>query len=213
MGIAFLAGLISILTPATLLMTIFLSVAFSHLKKSGKSTLNLIVFFCLLTLVIYPLYGKLIFYLLDKNVSDFWIVDVCNYFLYTMSLVFGIWLTGIPKSLFFKGKNHNTQFFLILFILALVFSFVSYKSAGPIVGSILIENQSAHLMPANVLEYHFDSFLKLLFFTIGMLIPICFLIVLLQKLLRKLESKAYWEFVVFLIGIVFIAFFIIEQLM
>ncbi|MTI30174.1 hypothetical protein [Xanthovirga aplysinae] len=200
----FLSGLITILTPVTFLMIFLLLIAFNHLSLRKKTNLKPIIIFCGSVVLLYSIIGISILNLptdISKVLSPNGII---NNLTLLLNLTFGVWLMGVLKNVSIKNKNSTLWKNLLILLFAIVFSFGSFSNSGPIIGSLLINDLGD--------QSYFNKITPLVFFSLGLIIPVGLLLISLEKVIRKASTKKWWEFFRFLTGLAFITLTIIGQI-
>lgn len=151
--IAFLAGLIALLTPCVFPMIPMTVSFFMHGGKNKRKSLFEAIFFGLSIIAIYTIIGTLVAVLFGPGVANFfsthWIPNVLFFliFMFFAAWFFGMFDINLPN---WMVSNSDKQVdkggiggpFFMAFTLVLV----SFSCTGPIVGTILVESAGGAIL-------------------------------------------------------------------
>jgi cytochrome c biogenesis protein CcdA len=192
-AIAFLAGLFTLITPAVIFSTLWMIVYTSKLQESEKDSFALASKIIILTLV---LKNVIIFNILDPSTplvqQDF--AKTFKYLILLFTLIVGVWLlNGFNNS---RIKIESEVFFrwLILFIISFQFFLVSMSSSGPLFGTMITTFAYAE-------DWPYSAIASTLFFSLGLLLPLFFIIYLTSRWFKKIGKKNWIKVVQIIAGI------------
>ncbi|MEA1877550.1 MAG: cytochrome c biogenesis protein CcdA [Bacteroidota bacterium] len=145
--IAFLAGLIALLTPCVFPMIPMTVSFFMHGGKNKRKSLFEAVFFGLSIIAIYTIIGTLVAILFGPGVANFfsthWIPNVFFFliFMFFAAWFFGMFEINLPNWMVSKSdKRVDKGGIGGPFFMAFTLVLVSFSCTGPIVGTILVES-------------------------------------------------------------------------
>lgn len=151
--IAFLAGLLALLTPCVFPMIPMTVSFFMHGKKSRRKSLFEALFFGISIIAIYTIIGTLVAVLFGPGVANFlsthWIPNVLFFliFVFFAAWFFGMFEITLPNWLVSKSdKQVDKGGFGGPFFMAFTLVLVSFSCTGPIVGTILVESAGGALL-------------------------------------------------------------------
>lgn len=145
--IAFLAGLIALLTPCVFPMIPMTVTFFMHGQKSRKRSLMEALFFGISIIAIYTIIGTLVAIIFGPGIANFlsthWIPNVFFFliFMFFAAWFFGMFEINLPSWMISKSDERVDKGgiggpFFMAFTLVLV----SFSCTGPIVGTILVQS-------------------------------------------------------------------------
>lgn len=145
--IAFLAGLIALLTPCVFPMIPMTVSFFMHGGKNKRKSLFEAIFFGISIIAIYTIIGTLVAILFGPGVANFfsthWIPNVLFFlvFMFFAAWFFGLFEINLPNWLVTKSdKQVDKGGIGGPFFMAFTLVLVSFSCTGPIVGTILVES-------------------------------------------------------------------------
>ncbi|MCD6333339.1 MAG: thioredoxin family protein [Bacteroidales bacterium] len=150
--IAFLAGLLALLTPCVFPMIPMTVSFFMHGEKSKKKSLFEALFFGISIILIYTIIGTLVAVLFGPGVANFlsthWIPNVLFFIIFILfaAWFFGMYEINLPNWMITRSdKQVDKGGFGGPFFMAFTLVLVSFSCTGPIVGTILVESAGGAL--------------------------------------------------------------------
>lgn len=151
--IAFIAGLIALLTPCVFPMIPMTVSFFMHGGKNRRKSLFEALFFGLSIIGIYTIIGTLVAVLFGPGVANFfsthWIPNVFFFliFMFFAAWFFGMFEINLPNWMVSKSdKQVDKGGIGGPFFMAFTLVLVSFSCTGPIVGTILVESAGGALL-------------------------------------------------------------------
>jgi len=151
--IAFLAGLIALLTPCVFPMIPMTVSFFMHGSKSKRRSLFSALFFGFSIIAIYTVIGTLVAILFGPGIANFlsthWIPNVLFFliFIFFAAWFFGMFEITLPSWMISKTDQQvDKGGFGGPFFMAFTLVLVSFSCTGPIVGTILVESAGGALL-------------------------------------------------------------------
>lgn len=151
--IAFLAGLIALLTPCVFPMIPMTVSFFMHGGKNKRKSLFEAIFFGLSIIAIYTIIGTLVAILFGPGVANFfsthWIPNVLFFliFMFFAAWFFGMFDINLPNWMVSKSdKRVDKGGFAGPFFMAFTLVLVSFSCTGPIVGTILVASAGGAIL-------------------------------------------------------------------
>mgnify|MGYP007014079352 CR=1 FL=1 len=180
-GISFFAGIAATLTPLVFQALLFYFFIFAKLSKSTKEHWINIILFSVINIVSLIFLTQFIF---SNDMNE--ALEHLSYIiiaLEVLTIIFAIWLTGfLIKMVEENGVHLTNQIFRFLgvFVLSLKLAFVSFSSAGPIIGALLVAENNTNLT------------MSLIGFSSGVIIPFILIIGLLGGYKNKKNRDKKW---------------------
>ncbi|MFA9371063.1 MAG: hypothetical protein ACERIH_05085 [Labilibaculum antarcticum] len=201
---SFLAGFLSFLTLNMFLITLFLIIAFSNFRLTTKNDKKYIALLCFSITGLYTIFG---FCLID-NIYDLWIFynpkGLLELIIFALNLIFSLWLTGFFRiSLFNLDKNRLLKSLMILNI-AVVFTLLSFRSTGTIIGATLVSFSGSQNIISQVIP--------IIILSLGFVMPIGLILILLTRIIKKISEKKWWKIIQVIAGVIFITMSIIDYI-
>jgi len=201
--IAFLAGLIALLTPCVFPMIPMTVSFFMHGEKNKRKSLFEALFFGLSIIAIYTIIGTLVAVLFGPGVANFfsthWIPNVLFFliFMFFAAWFFGMFEINLPN---WMVSNSDKQVdkggiggpFFMAFTLVLV----SFSCTGPIVGTILVESAGGAII---------EPIIGMLGFSIAFAIPFTLFAIFPSWLSNMPKSGGWLNSVKVILGFIEIA--------
>jgi thiol:disulfide interchange protein DsbD len=201
---AFLAGLLTLITPCVFPMIPMTVSFFMKGNKSKKSGMKQAYFFGFSIILIFAVLGLLLTLLLGKDamyiISTHWIPNLIFFFIFMIFALsfFGLFEITMPSWLINKSdKNADKGGYFGTFFVALTTVLVSFSCTGPILGAALIEITSGS---NNRLVF----LISMLGFAIGFALPFT-LLAMFPSVLSKLKSGSWLNTVKIVFGFIEIA--------
>ncbi len=151
--IAFIAGLIALLTPCVFPMIPMTVSFFMHGGKNKRKSLFEAMFFGISIIAIYTIIGTLVAVLFGPSVANFlsthWIPNVFFFliFLFFAAWFFGMFEINLPNWMVSKSdKQVDKGGIGGPFFMAFTLVLVSFSCTGPIVGTILVESAGGAIL-------------------------------------------------------------------
>jgi len=151
--IAFLAGLIALLTPCVFPMIPMTVSFFMHGGKNKRKSRFEAIFFGVSIIAIYTIIGTLVAILFGPGVANFFSTHwVPNVFFFLIFMFFAAWFFGmfeinLPNWMVSKSdKRVDKGGFGGPFFMAFTLVLVSFSCTGPIVGTILVESAGGAIL-------------------------------------------------------------------
>ncbi len=151
--IAFLAGLVALLTPCVFPMIPMTVSFFMHGGKNKRKSLFEALFFGASIIAIYTIIGTLVAVLFGPGVANFlsthWIPNVLFFliFVFFAAWFFGMFEITLPNWMISRSdKQVDKGGFGGPFFMAFTLVLVSFSCTGPIVGTILVESAGGALL-------------------------------------------------------------------
>lgn len=193
---AFLAGVVSILTPKTILITLIFTIALNKLNLTCKNRIYLIATVCVLVVILYSILG-----ILMNDVTRFSSNVLVKFIFIISNLILGLWLLG-----FFKVISPNIEsekYFnnFVFGILCIVFSGISFSGTEPMIGSLLLSQMESSTINELVLP--------LMIYAVGLTIPFGLILFFLSKRILKSKEKKWMKIMQVLSGTLIILITII----
>ena len=179
--ISFFTGIVATLTPLVFQALIFYFFIFAKLSKSNKKHWVNIVLFSVVNVLSLTLLAQFIFINGENEVLKH--LTLITIIFEVLTIVFAIWLTGfLIKMIEEKAINLTNQIFRFLgvFILSTKLALVSFSSAGPIIGTLLISGNNTNMT------------MSLIGFSFGVVVPFILIVGLLGGFIYKKERDKRW---------------------
>ena len=151
--IAFLAGLVALLTPCVFPMIPMTVSFFMHGGKNKRKSLFQAIFFGLSIIGIYTIIGTLVAVIFGPGVANFmsthWFPNVLFFliFIFFAAWFFGMFEINLPNWMVSKSdKQVDKGGFGGPFFMAFTLVLVSFSCTGPIVGTILVESAGGAIL-------------------------------------------------------------------
>ena len=150
---AFLAGLVALMTPCVYPMIPMTVTFFTNEKQSRKKGLFKALFYGVSIVVIFTLLGTVVTLIWGPEFAN-WLAThwVPNLIFFAMFVFFALWFLGmfeinLPSGLVNSvDRKSEGGGILGVFFMALTLVLVSFSCTGPIVGTILIESATGHVL-------------------------------------------------------------------
>ncbi len=202
--IAFVAGLLTLITPCVFPMIPMTISFFMKGNKSRKKGLQQAYFFGFSILLIFGGLGLLLTLLLGKDamyiISTHWIPNLLFFFIFMVFAMsfFGLFELTLPNSLINKSdQNADKGGYLGTFFVAFTTVLVSFSCTGPILGAALIELSSGS-------NDSMVFLISMIGFALGFAIPFT-LLAMFPSVLSKLKSGSWLNTVKIVFGFMEIA--------
>ena len=150
---AFLAGLLALMTPCVYPMIPMTVTFFTNDKQSRSRGLINAVIYGICIVIIFTLLGTVVTVIWGPEFAN-WLAThwLPNLLFFLMFIFFALWFLGVfelnlPSGLVNSvDKRSETGGFIGIFFMALTLVLVSFSCTGPIVGTILIESATGHVL-------------------------------------------------------------------
>ncbi|MFZ4399885.1 MAG: cytochrome c biogenesis protein CcdA [Bacteroidales bacterium] len=202
--IAFVAGLLTLITPCVFPMIPMTISFFMKGNKNRKKGLQQAYFFGFSIVLIFGVLGMLLTLLLGKDamyiISTHWIPNLLFFLIFMIFALsfFGLFELTLPSSLINKSdQNADKGGYLGTFFVAFTTVLVSFSCTGPILGAALIELSSGS-------NESLVFLISMLGFALGFAIPFT-LLAMFPSVLSKLKSGSWLNTVKIVFGFLEIA--------
>lgn len=201
---AFVAGLLTLITPCVFPMIPMTVSFFMKGNKSKAAGLKQAYFFGFSIIAIFAVLGLALTLLLGKDamyiISTHWIPNMIFFVIFMVFAMsfFGLFELTLPSSLINKSdKNADKGGYIGTFFVAFTTVLVSFSCTGPILGAALIELSSGS-------DNSIVFFISMIGFALGFAIPFT-LLAMFPSVLSKLKSGSWLNTVKIVFGFIEIA--------
>ena len=198
---SFIAGIIALITPGTILMMLVLIYSLSKIGISKKNKWLYVIFVCVFITFFHLVLGFILNDKLHADAQDVTIdansiVSELGYLVVVSKLLLGLWLSGVLKPIFVKIEASIIFKFMVILIIAFVFSVLSFSDSMPILGAVIL-----HLCNSGI----FSIAMCIISFSLGLVIPIGLILILIVRLIERVNIQKWWNILQIVIGIILIS--------
>jgi len=189
MLIPFTAGLMSIISPCVLIMIPALVFSMSKIGISKKNKWTYVLFLCIFIAFFYLIFGMI---LNDKWQSGSFneanypgVIFELGYLVPVINFLFAIWLTGLFDKTLCKIEKGIIFKFVVILTIAVVFTSVSFNCTCGLLSGLLV-------IPVGI-SGPFSAAKVILFFSLGLVIPVILILVLSVRLIERVNINKWWN--------------------